>query len=263
MGKFGSSLLTFLFSVPVTAVGFMAIFGVPQVTPLSASSSDDIVIRDPYDQNPWGQQQTSEQMAPQGQFQDAPPHHSLQGHNSLEGAPTWHQQNGTQPQPGNSRGFVPESPQPSSNPFGNRTAGNSAPTSSLGSPQEFPNQPASLEGRHALNTQPGAPSHNPFSDINSGRTNTTETSAQLLTWHQASARLAELGIQKYHLERGGQEGHFLFVCLYRPEHSPQVTHRFEAEGNDPLVATNQVISQIDNWIRKNYQENSSISGTRF
>ncbi|WP_417851136.1 hypothetical protein [Thalassoglobus sp.] len=264
MGKLGSSLLTFLFSVPVTAVGFMAIFGVPQMTPLSASPSDDIVIRDPYDQNPWENQQSAGQQTPQGQLQDAPPHHSMPAHGNAS-APSWGQQNGMQQQQHiQTPDSAPQRALPPAHSLGNRIVDNAAPPASMGIPQQFPAQPATAGNLRTSNTQAGSVTHNPFNEMNSSRpSNTTETSVQLLTWHQASARLAELGIQKYHLERGGQEGNFLFVCLYRPADSPQVTHRFEAEGNDPLVATNQVISQIDNWIRKNYQANNSISGARF
>ena len=38
---------------------------------------------------------------------------------------------------------------------------------------------------------------------------------------------------------------FLFACLYVHPSAPQVTHRFEAEANDPLLATNQGIEPGD------------------
>ena len=47
--------------------------------------------------------------------------------------------------------------------------------------------------------------------------NPSETGIQLLTWHEASTRLAELGIDKFQLEAGSSPGTFLFSCLFHPK----------------------------------------------
>lgn len=274
MGKLGSTLLTFLFSIPITAVGFMAIFGVPQIAPLNASPSNDIVIRDPYAQNPWGQQSENRQeLGSPGEFPQ----------NSSE-APTW----GTQPQGttfsgtnsapawGETRQQQPVGNRQSpirkqySNPFGSSNPGPSLESSTGASGGSFAEVNNAHPGHHFANPSPQVRTAdistppNPFANhnLNSNHPNTTETSAQMLTWTQASARLAELGI-KYHLERGGQEGTFLFVCLFQPASSPHVMHRFEAEENDPLLAVNKVIGQVENWLQEQYRSNNGMTASRF
>ena len=82
--------------------------------------------------------------------------------------------------------------------------------------------------------------------------NPTTSPAASLTWRQASQRFSEWGVDNYHLERGATEGTFLFVCMYSPSHAPHVTHRFEAEADEPLLAVNQVIGQIDRWMQQRF-----------
>ncbi len=269
MGKIGSTILTFLFSIPVTAVGFMAIFGVPPIAALNASpQNDDIVIRDPYDQNPWGNAFQGQEGKAPNSIQDAPPYNGNQygdqRHSSNEStAPT------SRPNL-----YFNDSQQPGSDRFKNDLVGGSEQRQPPSPPRQFPNQPVRTnDNRLAMNFGSNAPpvSHenaptngmrNPFANDGSSsvRPNTTETSAQMLNWQEASARLTELGIKKYHLERGGQEGMFLFVCLYHPSDTPQVTHRFEAEGDNPLVAVNQVLAQVDGWLQQQYQESHKYGG---
>jgi hypothetical protein len=74
----------------------------------------------------------------------------------------------------------------------------------------------------------------------------------LLNWREASLRLHDLGIRDYHLERGASESSFLFVCIFSPGDSPQVIHRFESEADDPLVAVNHVLNQVDGWMRTRF-----------
>lgn len=81
------------------------------------------------------------------------------------------------------------------------------------------------------------------------------TSSQL-DWRTASRRLTELGIQRYHLERGSTPDTFLFVCLLTPGDNPQVTHRFESENPDPLEAVNAVLVQVDQWLQQRYAQNA-------
>lgn len=252
MGKIGSTILTFLFSIPITAVGLMAIFGVPQLAPLNASHNNEIVIRDPYEQTPWGS--SLGQPAGTSQQTDAPQYNANQTPQASFEAPSWGQ-SGTTSTPPATQG----------NPFGHRMLSQAPPIPPISTPQQFPNHPGQhpaqqpgMQGQPSftsnnLQTVSNSVQANPFANgIPLNRPNTTETSAQMLTWLQASARLSELGI-KYHLERGNEEGSFLFVCLYRPQDAPQVTHRFEAEGNDPLVAVNLAIGQVENWLQQQYR----------
>ena len=294
MGKIGSTLLTFLFSIPITAVGFMAIFGVPQIAPLNASPSQEMVIRDPYDQDPWGTPQLGASQpgqAPVGTAAENAPlynqsmnggsqyRENRQGQNQFhesrpqaqpENAPFWNQQNQlSRPEPATSPSEMDSSIR---NPFGHRVTA-TAPEVRPASYPEGVSTRSAFETNSNINgfssasipqQPPVVAVNNPFAMSSAPtRTNTTETSAQMLNWHQASNRLAELGIEKYHLERGDQEGSFLFVCLYQPSESRHVTHRFEAEGSDPLVAVNQVLSQVNNWLEQQYRESHARASARF
>lgn len=272
MGKIGSTILTFLFSIPITAVGFMAIFGVPPIAALNASpKNDDVVIRDPYDQDPWGNSFHNQQQQIPNSSQDAPPYDGIQNRP--------HQHIGIEsnaPPQGRSNLFSEQPQQRASNQFNNNLADNPEKSQLLSNPRQFPNQLLSTNDNRTASisetnahpaAHPKAPTNemrNPFSPgRNSVRENTTGLSVQMLNWQEASARLTELGIKKFHLERGGQEGMFMFVCLYHPSETPEVTHRFEAEGNDPLVAVNQVLSQVDGWLQQQYQESHKYSGVSF
>lgn len=295
MGKVGSTILTFLLSIPVTAIGFMAIFGVPQVAALNASPTNELVIRDPFAQDPWGnwQQPTQPQSAtgttqqPWGQPQSQPANDAPNWGNPPSEMPAGGQQQG---QPWGTTPSHPAQapPQNPANPFNNRITSTvshepagygttSAPTlhansnTTVASNTPSPSATAfGMAGNSAgLNSSPASTANttpNPFAAGLRERTGSQrpeETSAQMLNWHQASARLAELGIENYHLERGHQEGSFLFVCIYQPAETPQVTHRFEAEGGDPLMAVNQVLNKVDGWLQQQYRANLMIGGTRF
>lgn len=66
-----------------------------------------------------------------------------------------------------------------------------------------------------------------------------------LTWKTAVQRLNDLGIRNFRLEPGAQPGEFTFTCSYTPSNSPHVTRRFEAEADDPLKAVAKVLSQVE------------------
>lgn len=286
MGKIGSTILTFLLSIPVAAVGLMAVFGVPQIPQLNASpSQQDLVVRDPYHQDPWAnaspttvQGRSNAQMMP--------------GSRSSDEAPSWSSSSPYSAQ--TTEQTAPAHHLPVSNPFGQPTSSEQGlaftadATSHASESMTPPQQPAhqlpvpqhnngtshafarTAQAPHPASSQPASGvGSNPFATTSmsttpprSARPHTIETSAQMLDWHQASARLSELGIEKYHLERGHQDGSFLFVCLFVPEENAQVTHRFEAEGSDPLIAVNQVLGQIDGWLQQQYRD-SHLTRVRF
>lgn len=268
MGKIASTLLTFLFSIPITAVGFMAIFGIPEIAPLNASPSDEIVIRDPYDQDPWGQQAENSQQL--GTAQEFPQFSTQQNQAPQQGneAPAWGLDVPAQSQQQNrSQGSGNQ------NPFRHQVTGHSIQSQPAANPPNHLGE--NTNSNLVINHQPNTPAtmaanqapvrtENPFANTGTigNHPNTTETSAQMLTWAEASARLTELGI-KYHLERGDREGSFLFVCLYRPQSNPQVMHRFEAEENDPILAVNKAIGQVENWLQEQYRLTNSATASRF
>ncbi len=70
-----------------------------------------------------------------------------------------------------------------------------------------------------------------------------------LTWQEAAARLAELGIRQYKLEPGERMNEFHFACSYTPKDDPRITHRFEAEATEPILAVKKVLAQIEEWLQ--------------
>lgn len=268
MGKIGSSILTFLLSVPLTAGTLVAIFGVPQSAQLSAAPDEEVVLRDPFHEgDQWasdsqlgqpaqfrqpsasrpqlhfGESQTGESNAPAfGSPQGAQASNSLGNH-----APEW-----GQPQNAPARDAYSAQADHSSqmrNPFAQQETAGHAQNAFQQQGHSAPN-PATTFPVSYGDSSPLASNEN--THLGESRHIPRETGIQLLSWQDAANRLADLGIENYHLESGANPGTFLFVCLYRPAATPSVTHRFEAEGNDPLVAVNQVITKVNEWIAGNY-----------
>lgn len=71
-----------------------------------------------------------------------------------------------------------------------------------------------------------------------------------LTWQSAVGRLNGLGIRRYCLQPGNRKRAFHFSCFFTPPANPRVTHRFEAEANEPLRAVGKVLEQIDDWVEQ-------------
>lgn len=110
-------------------------------------------------------------------------------------------------------------------------------------------------GPQAAGAQRGgsaAPSSDPSAPSPSAGTN----------WRDASRQLQELGITQYHLERGHQQDTFLFVCMFSPGDNPQVTQRFEAEAQDPLAAVQDVLRQVDEWLRRRFARQTRTTAER-
>lgn len=66
-----------------------------------------------------------------------------------------------------------------------------------------------------------------------------------VTWSAAVEKLNELGIRDYRLEPGARPNEFLFSCSYSPPQNPRISRRFEAEAADPLQAVIRVLQQVD------------------
>ncbi|MBT4867088.1 MAG: hypothetical protein HON53_18445 [Planctomycetaceae bacterium] len=74
---------------------------------------------------------------------------------------------------------------------------------------------------------------------------TTAAIRQPQTWREVVSRLNSLGIRDYRLSAGKQPNEFHFSCFFSPKENPRVTHRFEAQADEPLLAVQQVLTQID------------------
>jgi hypothetical protein len=71
--------------------------------------------------------------------------------------------------------------------------------------------------------------------------------SQAMSWRQASQILNDLGVRTYSLTPGLNPGEFRFVCLVSSTDDPRVSRRFESNSADPLIAVEQVISQVKSW----------------
>ncbi len=284
--KIASFLATLLLSIPLAAIGLMAVFGVPQLLP--AGPERDQVVRNLQKAFNWRTDSETAQTNAEPAYEDAVPfgqnaNAPSQANGEIDSGNQQHfSQTGNQNQVGGpfsstgqfaegSRSLNENAPsQGNNNPRNNPswvTGGNpqngasSASTMAMAPPAQitqnpFSNRSANNGPVHAGGTP--SSSHNPT--FNGATGNGAIANGLTMSWRQASARLTELGIKNYHLERGAIDGTFLFVCLYSPPEAPQVTHRFESEADDPLVAVNQVLKQVNGWMQTRVNQ-SVLSGS--
>lgn len=107
-----------------------------------------------------------------------------------------------------------------------------------------------------LSADHGRPSIKSRSDANPGdkagirksdSVQSSESDSEQLTWNSAIERLNALDIHSFRLEPGKDTGQFVFICSYAPENNPQVSYRFEADASEPLKAIENVLAQIAEW----------------
>jgi len=88
----------------------------------------------------------------------------------------------------------------------------------------------------------------PADDNDANRAETINPADRLpQTWREVVSRLNSLGIRDYRLTAGTQPNEFHFNCFFSPQDNPRVTHRFEADADEPLKAVQIVLTQIDEW----------------
>lgn len=98
-------------------------------------------------------------------------------------------------------------------------------------------------------------SRNPFLDESSrtsfGKNVSKSSTSPALptTWKGAVARLNKYGIHDFNLQPGVNKNEFYFNCSYTPKENPRITHRFESEASDPLLAVQNAILQVEEWQR--------------
>lgn len=227
------SFSTFLLSLPLAGVAFMAMFGVPQFAPGMAPGNDEELVR-------------SERRRGDRDSRADDVFHEFSESAFGEDAPQFGSPAPFRSQADNSPSAVAD------------RRNHFAPAASPLRPNEFrlEDEAAPAFQARPVTTPVWAQSADaiPAVDTRSTMAGTQATSStrELLDWQAASRKLNEIGIEKYHLERGEEEGSFLFVCLFTPASSPHVTRRFEAEARDPLHAVNAVLAQIDDWLKQQY-----------
>jgi hypothetical protein len=224
--KGGGSLATFLFSIPLAAIPLMAIFGIPQFAPVVAGPDSDAADEDDYRSRASDMLRPYEERELSQPLSDAP---SYDGGGVDLGAPD-------------------ESYRDSGNPLERRPQG----LAEESAPGEAP-QVGSREMELSGTMDPWSDDID-LSDSVVDATAATHPAATSLTWREASRQLNEMGIEDYHLERGGADGAFLFICSFAPAGAAHVTMRFEAESEDPLLAVADVLGQVDRWLRQRYAQ---------
>ena len=236
-----STIAAFLMSIPLSAIGLMAVFGIPQMAPGSllqkglgqGSSQDEDVLHGDYfddeEEAPASRRRRSRTSA-RGEAESAAPafdegnetDRRAEASSRPGRASAWDEQN----EASEDRGGV--------NPFAGRSR-----TSPPRNETAFETADAGGSARERI-TNP--------------RTN--------LTWKSARNRLTELGVTHFHLERGSTDDSFLFVCMFSPGDDPRVTRRFEAEAPEPLAAVDGVLGQIDTWMQRRFANQSAVGFNR-
>ena len=223
----GASLGTLLVSVPLAAIPLMAIFGVPEFAPVVASPEKDEVSlgewsADSSHPDRYGDR-ANDLLDEYGEYDDRFPE-------PLCDAPAY--------EPPGERG---------ADDVGRR----SRPS---GLAVRWP--PSSEEDAPAYESEGSAELGEPRRLVEAGTEPPAipESTAGSLTWQTAARRLNDLDINDYHLEPGLEPGTFLFVCAFAPQDDPNVTMRFEAESSEPLGAVEDVLQQVDEWLRQRFAE---------
>ena len=103
---------------------------------------------------------------------------------------------------------------------------------------EFTNAADSAAGRSEESASGGASGSLP------AEPGTPPAASVALTWPDAIDRLNKLGIHQYQLQPGTRKNEVHFSCNLTPANNPRVTHRFEAEAAEPVVAVEKVLQQI-------------------
>jgi hypothetical protein len=267
---------TLLLLVPVSAVPLMAVFGVPQFTPVVASPLDDSADEEwdrPSPRKPKGK-------APRTMEQDP--------ELTVEEAPLWDETSAKRAasprklKPDKKSDLFPEAPTEREQDLlfapGRNTAKKQRPPAARATPIQrvahetidadeskggaFAAMDELLGETVALDGVPagGIPSYrrqrpgiNPAErglEKSASATKRHLPPSKPPTWTEAVRRLNELGIRNFRLEPGVRPGEFSFTCSYTHSKSPHVTRRFEAEADEPLTAVGKVLVQVEEWARQ-------------
>ena len=111
------------------------------------------------------------------------------------------------------------------------------------------------KGSHLLSPRGGAKQRATEFALNSSE----DLDSRPVSMKDSLKKLNSLGVEHYHLERGFDQDTWLFVCLFVPGDDTRVTHRFEAESDDPDRAAEETVKQIDDWLLKRFRDKQPIS----
>jgi hypothetical protein len=243
----GSSLTTFLMFLPLIAIPLLAIFGVPEFTPVNASTPVDPVstnaiaiddpVRRPGAPNGRGLPDANDVFAPVDSAADAAP------------------------------GFPGRSLKPEADPFLNKRPSDDGPrkTGKQGLrgweiDQDRSGGPGGMRHRESIQRGDKRSSNRVETSIQDMRprsaaapaksagmqsvASVSESAEPAFTWQKAVRTLNRLGIKDFLLQPGSRSEEFHFSCLYSSPDNPRIAHRFEAEDAEPLRAVQKVLKQI-------------------
>ena len=256
----GGMLSASLMFIPLLAVPFLAAFGLPQFSPVAASSSDAPAAASAPSRDPGvgeGKHYTRNDLflpfdEPSGAAggpapaTEKPP---VDGAGGQTAAWTDPFQSATEPQsaapstdngprsaanaPPDGSGTTRPVVQPSAFEFGQ-------PAPSSGAFDEPPGEAFAFDPSPQASVPPGVPPSEPAPRGPAGGGSDVP-----LTWAGVVQRLNDLGIYDFGFEPGRDESKFLFACVYSPPDQKHLKYRFESEKNDPKEAIADVLRQID------------------
>lgn len=246
----GSTFLTFLVSIPLAAMGLMAVFGVPPLASVIAASRGLTDSNRGLDND-----EKNGRDSRQSQFEDW----------DSGTAPEWKPgdadltdiEHGPSDSTNADRDDLGFSKPPREEEFAD-TAQTRGPRSRT-KPEKpeldkwADNSPSS--SRSLLSPRGGSKTEKSDFALNvDPDRNTPPTSMK-----ESLKKLNSLGVKHYHLERGSDQDTWLFVCLFVPGDDTRLTHRFEAESDDPDRAAAETVKQIDTWLLQRFRDKQSIS----
>lgn len=231
MAKLGSLLTTFVMAIPLAAVPFMAVYGVPELRVIAEKLAQAKSAGDETDAD-------DVQLADAG-FADAS--------DPFENAPSWGSETQTPPQQPLNNTTMLSRQQQFGQPVQQAGAQKNGHRNSV-TPVGFESQNSMASNQFGqnqnTNAAPGFGQAMTRTDGTQANFQATASSGNQLTWQAATAQLNNLGIRNFRLEPGRNANEFLFVCFYSPENNPRMTMRFEAESTEPLKAVELVLGQV-------------------
>lgn len=266
-----SVMMTLLLLVPISAVPLMAIFGVPQFTPLVTSPLDEPVDEE-WDRPARKKIRSAAQPDRAEDDEDAATEEALDWADDARERPRSRRISRPKPRPRSGQDDVelsfadsedaeeaPRERRPSDTESSIQLASNEEEASEEESPfaqsavhEESQDTTLAIEssGEAKIPGYRRQRSHS-LADAGSdeGKSGSKKKKSVPLTeelsWLTFSQRLNDYGIRNFRLESGEQPNEYLFVCTYTPSNSPHVTRRFEAIADHPLKAVAKVLAQVE------------------
>jgi hypothetical protein len=231
----GSSLTTFLMFLPLIAIPLLAIFGVPEFTPVNASTPTEtnaaaIAIDGPV-----------RKLEPAGA-----PKRSAFNRNGDVFSPV-------KPDSNAAPGFPSGGLKPEADPFLNAGGDNDTPRKpgkqGLNGWELDRDRHDGKRSRNRIETSILDERNNSSAGATRGAgmqsvPSMPETNEPAVAWQKAVRTLNRMGIEDFLLQPGSRAEEFHFSCICPSPDNPRITRRFEAEDADPLRAVQKVLKQI-------------------